>query len=64
MSYTQCQKPKHLPKGHRHQYNSGSPSNCQRPGSKPVLTQPHSPIWNHISRVREDPCTQRVDEIE
>lgn len=53
--------PKPLPKNHRHQYYSGS---CERPGSYPVLTKAHAPIWNNITNINEDPCTQRVDEMQ
>jgi len=59
MSY---QSPKNLPEGHRHAYNNGRA--CERPGSYPVSSETHPPIWNHITRVSEDPCTQRVDEMQ
>ena len=28
------------------------------------MAQPHAPIWNHIGNIREDLCTQRIDEMQ
>lgn len=35
---------------------------CQMP--KPEVSEPYKPIWNGITRVGEDLCTQRVDEMQ
>lgn len=66
MSTYSCQQwcqppPKDLPKGHPHAFNNGQ--TCEVQGQTNYYPV-NKPIWNQITRVGEDLCTQAIDEMQ